>query len=313
MNRTKAALVLYALWLALLWPTGSLLAYRDLETGTFLTRDPAGMVDGPNLYAYVRQNPWTHFDPEGLETAAVSRWALHPETMPNTQAFGEVTAAVTETTAKVAGAVVVGTAKVAGGFLAGTNPVAQAQYQQMVNPDASQAQIQQNTENQLEFNNAVNSLGIPESAGRPEMGIPEPGKPIPGSGRIGDVGTMRDLKVPGAGTGLERHEIPSRAAQEMAFVQQFITQTGRRPTTSEINSAMQNNPAVLIPPDTHAATDTYGNNNNRSQIKKDSQNLDEAARRGREDLQQAAKKTNTPLPTKTARELRETQDRTNQP
>src|SRR6266705_3272085 len=23
-------------------------------------------VDGPNLYCYVRQNPWTKFDPEGL-------------------------------------------------------------------------------------------------------------------------------------------------------------------------------------------------------------------------------------------------------
>jgi RHS repeat-associated protein len=41
--------------------------YRDLETGTFLTRDPAGFVDGPNLYAYVRQNPWSKFDPEGLQ------------------------------------------------------------------------------------------------------------------------------------------------------------------------------------------------------------------------------------------------------
>ncbi len=42
--------------------------FRDLETGSFLTRDPAGFVDGPNLYAYVRQNPWTSFDPEGLKT-----------------------------------------------------------------------------------------------------------------------------------------------------------------------------------------------------------------------------------------------------
>jgi len=42
------------------------LAHRDLETGTFLTRDPAGFVDGPNQYTYVVQNPWTHFDPEGL-------------------------------------------------------------------------------------------------------------------------------------------------------------------------------------------------------------------------------------------------------
>ena len=40
--------------------------YRDLETGSFITRDPAGFVDGPNVYTYVRQNPWTKFDPFGL-------------------------------------------------------------------------------------------------------------------------------------------------------------------------------------------------------------------------------------------------------
>ncbi len=40
--------------------------YRDLETGMFTSRDPAGFVDGPNLYTYVLQNPWTKFDPEGL-------------------------------------------------------------------------------------------------------------------------------------------------------------------------------------------------------------------------------------------------------
>ncbi len=50
-------------------PTGLLnegFRYRDLETGAFLTRDPLGFVDGPNLYAYVVQNPWTMFDPLGL-------------------------------------------------------------------------------------------------------------------------------------------------------------------------------------------------------------------------------------------------------
>ncbi len=41
--------------------------YRDLDTGMFINRDPAGFVDGPNLYTYVIQNPWTHFDPEGLK------------------------------------------------------------------------------------------------------------------------------------------------------------------------------------------------------------------------------------------------------
>ncbi|MFA6287906.1 MAG: RHS repeat-associated core domain-containing protein [Opitutaceae bacterium] len=40
--------------------------YRDLATGSFITRDPLGFVDGPNMYAYVVQNPWSKFDPEGL-------------------------------------------------------------------------------------------------------------------------------------------------------------------------------------------------------------------------------------------------------
>jgi RHS repeat-associated protein len=40
--------------------------YRDLETGTFLTRDPIGYADGPNVYCYVHCNPITHFDAVGL-------------------------------------------------------------------------------------------------------------------------------------------------------------------------------------------------------------------------------------------------------
>lgn len=50
-------------------PTGLLnegFRYRDIETGSFITRDPLGFVDGPNMYTYVRQNPWTMFDPLGL-------------------------------------------------------------------------------------------------------------------------------------------------------------------------------------------------------------------------------------------------------
>jgi RHS repeat-associated protein len=51
-------------------PTGLLnegFRYRDPLTGTFLSRDPLGFKAGPNMYTYVRQNPWTHFDPEGLD------------------------------------------------------------------------------------------------------------------------------------------------------------------------------------------------------------------------------------------------------
>jgi RHS repeat-associated protein len=34
----------------------------------FISKDPLGPLgpDGPNLYTYVRQNPWTYFDPQGL-------------------------------------------------------------------------------------------------------------------------------------------------------------------------------------------------------------------------------------------------------
>ncbi len=52
-------------------PTGLVdegMRYRDLATGVFITKDPAGFVDGPNVYTYVKQNPWTSFDPEGLDT-----------------------------------------------------------------------------------------------------------------------------------------------------------------------------------------------------------------------------------------------------
>lgn len=57
-------------------PTGLLnegFRYRDLVAGVWLTRDPAGFVDGPNLYAYVRQNPWTKFDPHGLNAQKGNR------------------------------------------------------------------------------------------------------------------------------------------------------------------------------------------------------------------------------------------------
>ncbi len=47
--------------------------YRCLETGSFITRDPAGFVDGPNLYTYVRQNPWGAFDAHGLEESPLEK------------------------------------------------------------------------------------------------------------------------------------------------------------------------------------------------------------------------------------------------
>ena len=45
---------------------------RDISVVSLKTASDRclGFVDGPNLYTYVRQNPWTAFDPEGLEALA---------------------------------------------------------------------------------------------------------------------------------------------------------------------------------------------------------------------------------------------------
>ncbi len=50
--------------------------YFDPEMGRFLTADPLGLADGTNPYTYVHQNPWTNFDPEGLEHEAAAGTAV---------------------------------------------------------------------------------------------------------------------------------------------------------------------------------------------------------------------------------------------
>lgn len=45
--------------------------YYDPDTGVFISPDPLGFVDGPNVYTYVVQNPWTKFDPLGLKEGDV--------------------------------------------------------------------------------------------------------------------------------------------------------------------------------------------------------------------------------------------------
>ncbi len=55
--------------------------FRDLETGVFLTRDPIGYGDGPNIYCYVHCNPITKFDALGLAMQKANRdYTLHRET-----------------------------------------------------------------------------------------------------------------------------------------------------------------------------------------------------------------------------------------
>jgi RHS repeat-associated protein len=66
-------------------PTGLInegFRYRDPATGTFLTRDPLGFKAGPNMYTYVDQNPWSKFDPEGLDINESNKHPGPPPPLP---------------------------------------------------------------------------------------------------------------------------------------------------------------------------------------------------------------------------------------
>ena len=42
--------------------------YYDPKIGRFITQDPLGPIDGPNLYVYTKNNPINNIDPDGLST-----------------------------------------------------------------------------------------------------------------------------------------------------------------------------------------------------------------------------------------------------
>jgi RHS repeat-associated protein len=52
--------------------------YYDPTIGRFITQDPMGMIDGPNLYAYCKNNPVNFVDPWGLCVGSIRRNAADP-------------------------------------------------------------------------------------------------------------------------------------------------------------------------------------------------------------------------------------------
>ena len=52
--------------------------YYSPTLGRFLQRDPIGIWGGLNVYAYVRNNPLVHLDPDGLHDGGPSHWKRYP-------------------------------------------------------------------------------------------------------------------------------------------------------------------------------------------------------------------------------------------
>jgi RHS repeat-associated protein len=48
----------------------------DPKVGRWLTPDPLGFADGPNLYSYVHNNPLTHIDPLGLYSQGLKDFSM---------------------------------------------------------------------------------------------------------------------------------------------------------------------------------------------------------------------------------------------
>jgi RHS repeat-associated protein len=52
--------------------------YYDPKVGRFISEDPAGRANGPNLYAYVENSPVDLIDPTGMVSAvAFPYWMKH--------------------------------------------------------------------------------------------------------------------------------------------------------------------------------------------------------------------------------------------
>lgn len=50
--------------------------YYDAVIGRWITTDPAGFIDGTNLYSYVLNNPLSFFDPDGRFAIPLFTWAI---------------------------------------------------------------------------------------------------------------------------------------------------------------------------------------------------------------------------------------------
>jgi RHS repeat-associated protein len=287
--------------------------YRDLFSGRFLTRDPAGYVDGTNEFNYVRDNPWTHWDPEGLDDTDASdqsggwhpfQWIADHITVPILASpiiawdhivYGSSSNDASndminhfngnpDTVAKVnnaRGQAVTSLPAVASipAFVPGTTLTGPAALPDSVGIAPATTAERNSTEVA-----AVNAATRDAAAATPTGGARAVVE--------GEVGTYGDLKARSVvGDGLDIHEVPSAAAQIAAKEAEL----GRELTPGEATALKNSNPAIVIRAETHALTDTYKGRNTPAQIAQDAANKAAAAARGAADVVKAGKATGVDL------------------
>ena len=249
-------------------PTGLLnegFRYRDIETGVWLSRDPAGFVDGPNLYAYVRQNPWTKFDPLGLEEAGGEAWCDNPP-CPLARAVGRAVYGGLRWFKNVvldgdrnheAFDIVPGVTNVEHAWK-GTTP----QLPDLTTTDGRADAVVAVGALALSTKVALSKPTAPTSSGSKvqavNQAIVEAEVPPPSGVKPYEVDTYSNLnKRALAGDGLDHDHIPSFGS----LVEQFKTQYGRPPTPAEAAKIKAQGTAAAVPAESHRQGPTYGGKN----------------------------------------------------
>jgi hypothetical protein len=230
-------------------------------------------LDGPNLYAYVKQNSWTHWDPEGLwigclvdvafmawDTYQVHSGGISRDTYTKRMALSTACLALNVASGGVGGNGL--RMATAGARIAETGAMLSRGERAVMRGTALTTEALAHASD-LQVNASNNRGESPTSSSlktQQDNAVQE-----------GEAGSYGDLKSRSRiGDGLSIHEMPSSAAQIAAKEREL----GRTLSPAEKLALKKTIPSVAIREETHALTRTYKGNNTAEKIAADSADLE---------------------------------------